>query len=212
MVPPKVAPPAQAQVTFDKESLVSEIQQAVLKSLTPLLKQSVQPSPPVVPSTESESVQSIASLSVGNPVSSGSVEVTQSELEESCESVNVHRLQAVQAVSEELAPFLGLEVVDGARRSCPSSTLSLFPAHKPKKTTLFKIPPEFVERDRFHLSQRPKRSFVTQQSTQMFRLNEHDWAKISHIRKPDEILLSRTKNTSKPSKNRGQIYSLVDKD
>ena len=133
------------------------------------------------------------------------------ESSEADESLDLHRIQALNSVCEDLALKMGLEVVDRSREAASQQTLSLFPKKKPKKTTEFKVPLEFLEQDKRLLERRSSANIVSNQSKQIFRLNQQDWAAISHQRVPDNLLISRSKVVEKFSKRKGKITTFQDK-
>ena len=66
---------------------------------------------------------------------------------DSDESLDIHRIQALNTVCVDLAGKMGLEVVDRGQDTASQQTLSLFPKRKSRKSSVFKMSPEFLHQD-----------------------------------------------------------------
>ena len=132
----------------------------------------------------------------------------------SLDTVECRRVQAIDAVCLDLAPHLGLTIVDrneeGGIGPQTSQTLSLFPRKKSRKTALFSVPPEFLSRHKFYSEHRPRPELVTSAQKQMFRLTEDQWAQLQFKRCADPILLARTRHKEKFSKQGRVSHVLSD--
>lgn len=201
-----------APLVLEKDQLVQEISAAVLKSLQPLFKvpQQVKVDAPSTtgPPTHSDTHTHASDTSFQGLVHSDNSDVRSIESEE---PLDFHRIKAINSMSEELAPFLGLKVTDQSGETSEVQTLSLFPARKSKKTTLFSVPPEFLAKDKSCMAKKPHKNIVSQQSRQMFRLKPEDWAQISHLRKPDDIVIARSRYSQSTSKSGVPVVTLADK-
>ena len=195
------APPSKEESSTNP-SLVKDITESLLKSLAPLFKQPF-PVPPV------QEPQSSAPQPPAPPASTAGSDKSSDVSEE---AVDLHKVQALNAICEDLAPLMNLEVADRFDSGPKVRTLSLFLGSKPKKATLFKAPPEFLERDKFLMEHRFKKDLVPPQSKRILRLDPLDWAKVYAGRKPDDILISRSKTVTKSVVQSGKFVTLADKD
>ena len=225
VVPVQDPQPSPVHLPVDPQKFFDDMRASLLESLAPLFKvpevpsQALTPSltgvsPPVVPSGNSNpssvsGIQSTASTLV-TPTKEVSHEGGSLEVEKE-ESLDLKRVVAINSASEGLASAMGLKVVDKSVAPGLVQTLSLFARRKPKMTTLYKAPPEFLQRDKQILDNKVPRVLVPPQSSQVFRLEESDWASLCPDRVPDDLLLTRTNTIQKSLKKGQSVHVLADK-